>query len=424
MNMLIATFGDQPTGVVNQKGNMEITFGHMESIYHVTSLDKGHTFSEPEKIASLEGLVLGYSSGPRLTTTENASIITASDKEGNIFSWSKSSENGNWTGPYRVNDIEGSAGEALSDIASNQNGRIFSVWIDTRFLENDNHKQHNLSQHGDSKEKEVNETIADLNKMTPLGITRGELFKKIDNVPQNSHLAFHPDEEENLYWVFLDKDGEVLKAQNFEEYRKFKERNGNRVKLKGKIYLAYSDDMGKNWSESKMIYRSPDGSVCECCRPTVKMDEKGNPVVMFRNNIGGSRDLHYVKSTDGGKIFTQAEKLGIGTWQINGCPMDGGDMMVDEAGDLVTVWQREGEIFRTDSNNSEIRVGGGRTPTISGYKNITYTVYSNGDDILSMKTGDDLPLKIGVGSSPQVIALEDGALCFWVNSEGIQYLKI
>ncbi|HEV7302416.1 MAG TPA: hypothetical protein VGN72_23960 [Tepidisphaeraceae bacterium] len=33
-----------------------------------------------------------------------------------------------------------------------------------------------------------------------------------------------------------------------------------------------------------------------------------------------------VTSADGGQTFSEATKLGEGTWKINACPMDGGDV--------------------------------------------------------------------------------------------------
>src|SRR6266542_4335057 len=36
-----------------------------------------------------------------------------------------------------------------------------------------------------------------------------------------------------------------------------------------------SADGGKTWSKNKIIYQSPDGSVCECCKPSVAFGENG-----------------------------------------------------------------------------------------------------------------------------------------------------
>jgi Neuraminidase (sialidase) len=89
-----------------------------------------------------------------------------------------------------------------------------------------------------------------------------------------------------------------------------------------KIFGAKSTDGGKTWGKNIMIYASPDTTVCECCKPSVVM--KGNNIyVMFRNWLNGNRDLHIIQSTDIGLNFGQAQKLGAGSWTLNGCPMDG-----------------------------------------------------------------------------------------------------
>jgi hypothetical protein len=45
---------------------------------------------------------------------------------------------------------------------------------------------------------------------------------------------------------------------------------------------------------------------------------------MFRNAWEGSRDLYLSRSADGGKSFDEGRKLGVGTWKLEACPMDGG----------------------------------------------------------------------------------------------------
>jgi len=420
---LIASFGEQPSISKNTFGEIEIVFGNEESIYYSSSKNQGNSFSKPSLVAKHEGLVLGYSSGPGIATTSTSVVVTAPDKMGNLYAWSRLVGTEVWSEPIRINDVEKSVGESLSDITSTPDGHLYCVWIDTRFLEPNSQTEHSVS-------KSKNHTIEpvsvkeDLNEITPVGITKGELYKRIGDVPKNAQLAFHDDNNGNLYWVFFDKDKNVLKAENYEEYEKFRERNGERIKIEGKIYLASSPDGGKTWSKSKMIYRSPDGSVCECCKPSIISDDDGNITVMFRNNINGSRDLHFTKSVDGGETFSIPEKLGSGTWKINGCPMDGGDLVVNNRGEFNTIWKRKGAIFMSNSSKSEERIGSGKSPSISTNDQKTYIAFSQGEDIISTTPDNLSPTKIGTGSSPKVIALKNGAIYFWVNSEGINYKKV
>jgi len=41
-----------------------------------------------------------------------------------------------------------------------------------------------------------------------------------------------------------------------------------------------------------------------------------------------------------------------------------------------------------------------------------------------MSTNNSVANKIGTGSSPKVLALENGAIYFWVNGSGINYKKV
>lgn len=45
-----------------------------------------------------------------------------------------------------------------------------------------------------------------------------------------------------------------------------------------------------------------------------------------------------------GHTFSQAQKLGNGNWKLNGGPMDGGSLTIDDIGAIQTVWRRERKI--------------------------------------------------------------------------------
>jgi hypothetical protein len=118
------------------------------------------------------------------------------------------------------------------------------------------------------------------------------------------------------------------------------------------IFGAGSADGGKTWSKNRMIYASPETSVCPCCKPAVAV--KGDKVfVMFRNWLTGNRDLYLIQSSDGGNSFGPAEKLGLGNWALDGCPMDGGGLAIDQNGNPETVWNRKGIIYACEPGNTE-----------------------------------------------------------------------
>lgn len=182
-------------------------------------------------------------------------------------------------------------------------------------------------------------------------------------------------------------------------------------------------DQGKTWAKSELVYQSPDGSVCECCKPSIETDSEGNIVIMFRNNIDGSRDLHYTKSTDKGISFSVPQKLGSGTWKINGCPMDGGGLVSFGSNGVMSTWQREGIIYTANSGQSEQMLGTGRAPSISGNPDNYSIVYIKGNEVMAMHQPMTMSEKIGNGTSAKVLSVQDGIIYIWVGDKGIEYKK-
>lgn len=185
-----------------------------------------------------------------------------------------------------------------------------------------------------------------------------------------------------------------------------------------KIFGSGSTDGGKTWSKNKMIYASPDTTVCECCKPSVVV--KGNNVyVMFRNWLNGNRDLHLIQSTDGGETFGQAEKLGKGSWALRGCPMDGGGVTVQTDNKIQTVWRKEGKIYACEPGESEIEIGEGRGCTLASVNNqIIYTWTENGQVVcLLPKAGKKI---MGKGRYPVLQVMStDNLMCVWENEKQI-----
>ncbi len=185
-----------------------------------------------------------------------------------------------------------------------------------------------------------------------------------------------------------------------------------------KIFGAKSGDGGKTWATNKMIYTSPDTTVCECCKPSVQV--KGNNIyVMFRNWLNGNRDMYLIQSTDGGRTFGKAQKLGNGNWKLNGCPMDGGSLAINKNGALQTVWRREGKVFSSMPGLPEKEIGAGKgctLETVNG-KNV-YAWTENGEVVIIDPQGQKKVL--GKGSQPILEALNnEQVICIWENEKQI-----
>jgi hypothetical protein len=197
------------------------------------------------------------------------------------------------------------------------------------------------------------------------------------------------------------------------------------------VWLDLRDNMKNNnicfatlngntlWSKNKIVYRSPDGHVCECCKPSIVA--KGDVVsIMFRNWIGGSRDLYLTTSLDKGQTFDAAQKLGAGTWKLNACPMDGGGLSIDPKGKIHTVWRREGQIFSAEPGQREVLLGDGRGCNITG----DLMSWANGSNLI-IKRRNGEQLAVGEGSALKLNEFDDHVIvAVWENDKKVIYKTI
>lgn len=185
-----------------------------------------------------------------------------------------------------------------------------------------------------------------------------------------------------------------------------------------KIVGSSTTNGGKTWTPNKMIYASPDRTVCECCKPSVVM--RGEKVyVMFRNWLSGNRDLYLIRSVDGGEHFGEAEKLGNGSWALNGCPMDGGGLALDDQNNPVTVWRRKGRIYSCIPGMEEKDLGNGKGATIEIVDGRTcYAFVEDGNIVVLSSEG--MKRIIGKGQMPVLQAVDKNrVLCVWENEKQI-----
>jgi hypothetical protein len=176
---------------------------------------------------------------------------------------------------------------------------------------------------------------------------------------------------------------------------------------------------GSTWSQNRFVYKSPDGHVCECCKPSIAA--KGNEVsIMFRNWLRGSRDLYVITSMNGGESFSDAQKLGIGTWVLNACPMDGGGLSIGENGYIHTTWQRDGQIFYATPGTPEENIGQGRGVGVNG--NLLFWQSSSG---LMLKPINGEAKRVGEGTALSAIELGDGGvITVWQQNGEIVYKRM
>ena len=170
-----------------------------------------------------------------------------------------------------------------------------------------------------------------------------------------------------------------------------------------RLYSSVSKDGGATWSKNVLAYASPDGHICECCHPTLVGDAQGNLHLMWRNWVGGSRDMYLATSRDGGKTFEKASKLGDGTWPLQACPMDGGGVAVDEAGAVTTVWRRDKTVYLASPGRSERSVGDGRDPAIGAAGRGVWVAWTQAGSVMAWSATSLDARKVGPGGYPVLL---------------------
>ena len=190
------------------------------------------------------------------------------------------------------------------------------------------------------------------------------------------------------------------------------------------LYGSSSTDGGVTWQKNVLIYSSPGGSICQCCHPSLSIDASGRIFAMWRNSLDGSRDLYVTSSTDG-KTFAFAQKLGTGTWKLNACPMDGGAFAV-EKGKVISAWRRDGEIFLTDADGLERKVGTGKDVALAQGKRGTYLAWTQDGAIQVLLPNATASKMVGLaGAFVNLLALPDGGvLAAWEANASVETARL
>jgi hypothetical protein len=182
-----------------------------------------------------------------------------------------------------------------------------------------------------------------------------------------------------------------------------------------RLYGATSKDAGATWSKNVLVYESASGTICQCCHPTAIIDSKGEIHVMWRNALEGNRDMYVAHSEDGGASFGPGQKLGMGSWRLEACPMDGGGLAMDTDGKLASIWRRENEVYVAQEGAPEKKIESGKDAAIAAGPGGWYAVWNSSGAVHAQSPGSSQPIVLAEqGAFPQVIAVPSGpVLAAW-----------
>jgi hypothetical protein len=190
-----------------------------------------------------------------------------------------------------------------------------------------------------------------------------------------------------------------------------------------RLFGAWSKDSGASWGANVQIYESPDGTICQCCHPFAAFAESGALEVMWRNSLGGARDLYLLRSGQGERSFSKPEKLGNGTWMLNACPMDGGGLAHAD-GRTITAWRRDQEIFLAEPGEPEKSIGEGKDVAIAASQGRIYALWLQGTRLVAWNQGKTEVLT-EKAALPALAALPTGGvLAAWEENGGISLRRL
>jgi hypothetical protein len=192
--------------------------------------------------------------------------------------------------------------------------------------------------------------------------------------------------------------------------------------LRGKgtrLYGAYSKDAGKTWSKNVLLFEAPEGTICQCCAPSLAGTDGGFEV-MFRNVVAGNRDMYLLQWPLGDKVVGAPVKMGNGSWQLNACPMDGGGVAAVN-GKTVSAWRREETVFLDESGKPEKAVGTGKDVALAVTKRGAYVAWTGAKGIEVHVPGQAEDVELGAGAFGNLVALPDGeVVAAWEQDGGIR----
>ena len=169
------------------------------------------------------------------------------------------------------------------------------------------------------------------------------------------------------------------------------------------LWGRFSKDGGLTWADDCLIYASPNGPICQCCAPSTAFAPDGRMGFLWRNSLAGARDLYLCETKDGLK-FSEARKLGQGSWILNACPMDGGALAYDQAGGSLPVWKRIRTVYSSEDSATERKVADAAAQPVATFLGKTPLILWESNGSLMLQRGVATPQVYAPGGQYAAIA--------------------
>ena len=124
--------------MVDGAGRNHLAFGSEGTLFHTMYDARRGAFDAPAIVGRVPELSLGMRRGPRIASAGKTLVVAAiggaqgKGRDGDLLAWRSEDLGASWTGPTRVNKVEGSAREGLHTVVGRPDGTLFAAWLDLR----------------------------------------------------------------------------------------------------------------------------------------------------------------------------------------------------------------------------------------------------------------------------------------------------
>ncbi len=168
---------------------------------------------------------------------------------------------------------------------------------------------------------------------------RGQSFASEVKVNDDKAPAAH-----GMHSLAVANDGRIyvgwLDERNVSKPQPSTKAEGHHMESNRDLFLAYSTDGGRTFSANRKVATE----ACPCCKTSLAVSPDGTLYAGWRQVLPGNfRHIAVVSSKDGGASFSSPVIVSDDRWVLQGCPVSGPSLSVDNAGSLKVLWYAAGE---------------------------------------------------------------------------------
>jgi len=222
--------------------------------------------------------------------------------------------------PVRVNPQAGTATAWRGDqpsVAVGQNGSVYVVW--TARVEVEDKKGTDLY----------------LSVSNDMGQTFAAPVKINDDKAPAAHgmHSLAVANNDHIYVSWLDE-------RNVHAPQPSTKAEGHHMESNRELFFAQSTDDGRTFSKNQKVA----SEACPCCKTALAVAADGTLYIGWRHVLPGNyRHIAITSSSDKGVTFSQPVIVSDDKWVLQGCPVSGPSLSVNDAGVLKVLWYAAGE---------------------------------------------------------------------------------